>query len=184
MNQKKRTLELIGSILAIIFGAIYLLSTLIILSSIDELIKDMIIQAGGNPTANAIASARPAVIFGAMIDLVLAGLVLAFGIVLCIAPKCVNGIIKERKGFSITLVVILGLNLFNQLTGGFSIFTILVAASFILLLISVCMRHDYVFSGNSYNPYQGYQYNPSNNQFTNPLFNNQQGTTENNEKKE
>ena len=56
MNQKKRTLELIGSILAIIFGAIYLLYTLLILTSIDELLdkieryKSYILPSGGGVT--------------------------------------------------------------------------------------------------------------------------------------
>lgn len=173
MKNTKRILELVAAIISIVLGAILALGCFILLGSKDAL-KESLMAEGLKGDQLTLAMNYMNVVL--IILLLVSVAIVILGAILCKAPQVLpNGIVKERKGVTNALSIIL------CVLGGFEIsgdilIAIIILVPAILLFVSSKMQNSYSIA--NYQPtYNGNNGNPTFNQngqaggqhmFTNP----------------
>ena len=173
MKNTKRILELVAAIISIVLGAILALGCFVLLGSKDAL-KESLMAEGLKGDQLTLAMNYMNVVL--IILLLVSVAIVILGAILCKAPQVLpNGIVKERKGVTNALSIIL------CILGGFEIsgdilIAIIILVPAILLFVSSKMQNSYSIA--NYQPtYNGNNGNPTFNQngqaggqhmFTNP----------------
>lgn len=175
MKNTKRILELVAAIISIVLGAILALGCFVLLGSKDAL-KESLMAEGLKGDQLTLAMNYMNVVL--IILLLVSVAIVILGAILCKAPQVLpNGIVKERKGITNALSIIL------CILGGFEIsgdilIAIIILVPAILLFVSSKMQNSYSLA--NYQPtYNGNNGNPTFNQngqaggqhmFTNPTI--------------
>ena len=173
MKNTKRILELVAAIISIVLGAILALGCFVLLGSKDAL-KESLMAEGLKGDQLTLAMNYMNVVL--IILLLVSVAIVILGAILCKAPQVLpNGIVKERKGVTNALSIII------FILGGFEIsgdilIAIIILVPAILLFVSSKMQNSYSIA--NYQPtYNGNNGNPTFNQngqaggqhmFTNP----------------
>ena len=130
MNQTKRTLELIASVISIILGAFLALGSIVLLSGVAGLEESGYID----PATNNIMQVTTIIVLLGSIAIIIVASILA-------SSPMKRGIIRERFGLQLTLAIFVGVVAIFELLGDAVAWFLIFLAPLVLLIISMCLKH-------------------------------------------
>lgn len=136
MNKAKRGLELAGGIVSIVVGSISALIYLISIVLIDQMMELVYQMFPEYSSLEGIESVFVIVLF---IFMLISVAVIVLGATMC--PKCIhNGIPKAKLGRSISLCIVLFVDLFIHIDQ--FLFLLGYGSAMVLLIVGLCLKHD------------------------------------------